>query len=88
MGSPTVNKGILHAAAGILDLIQGLGFKNKKAATFGSYGWSGEAVKLLAEKLEAAGLKVIQEGLRLPWVPGEEELDQCREFGRQFAMKL
>ncbi|MGI6552031.1 MAG: anaerobic nitric oxide reductase flavorubredoxin [Bacillota bacterium] len=88
VGSPTVNKGILHAAAGILDLIQGLGFKNKKAATFGSYGWSGEAVKLLAEKLEAAGLKVIQEGLRLPWVPGEEELDQCREFGRQFAMKL
>ncbi|HHX51640.1 MAG TPA: anaerobic nitric oxide reductase flavorubredoxin, partial [Clostridia bacterium] len=88
VGSPTVNKGILYAAAGILDLIQGLGFKNKKAAAFGSYGWSGESVKLLSEKLGAAGLEVVQEGLRLLWVPDEEGLDKCREFGRQFAGKL
>ncbi len=45
MGSPTVNNGILVAVAGLIEEIKGLKFKNKKAAAFGSYGWSGEAVK-------------------------------------------
>jgi flavorubredoxin len=45
VGSPTVNKGVLSSVAGILEEIRGLGFKNKKGAAFGAYGWSGEAVK-------------------------------------------
>jgi flavorubredoxin len=43
MGSSTINRGILSAAATIFEMIKGLGFKNKKAAVFGSYGWSGES---------------------------------------------
>ena len=42
VGSPTVNKGVLSSVAGIMEEIKGLGFKNKKAAAFGTYGWSGE----------------------------------------------
>ncbi|MGE4284577.1 MAG: anaerobic nitric oxide reductase flavorubredoxin, partial [Clostridia bacterium] len=41
LGSPAINKGILFSAAGIVEMIKGLGFKNKKAAGFGCYGWSG-----------------------------------------------
>ena len=41
-GASTVNKGIMHATGGLLEMIQGIGFKNKKAAAFASYGWSGE----------------------------------------------
>ena len=47
VGSPTVNKGLFSAVAGIMEEIRGLGFKNKKAGAFGAYGWSGEAVKMI-----------------------------------------
>src|SRR5699024_1748069 len=47
VGSSTVNKSIMSATAGILDMIRGIGFRKKKAAAFGSYGWSGESVGLV-----------------------------------------
>ena len=49
VGSSTVNNGYLYSIAGILEMIKGMKLKNKKAACFGSYGWSGEAVKLMTE---------------------------------------
>ena len=49
VGSPTINKGILVSVAGMLEEIRGLKFKNKKAASFGAYGWSGESVKMISE---------------------------------------
>ena len=88
MGSPTVNNGILVAVAGLLEEIKGLKFKNKKAAAFGSYGWSGEAVKIISERLQASGFEVIDEGLRLSWAPNEAMHEQCREYGREFIRKL
>ncbi|MCL5056809.1 MAG: flavodoxin domain-containing protein [Actinobacteria bacterium] len=44
IGSSTINKGILSSTAALLEVIKGLQFKNKIAASFGSYGWSGESI--------------------------------------------
>lgn len=88
MGSPTVNNGILGAVAGLIQELKGLKFKNKKAAAFGSYGWSGEAVKILSERLGDSGFAVVDEGLRLIWSPDEESKNRCREYGREFVSKL
>lgn len=88
VGSPTVNNGILVAVAGILKEIQGLKFKNKKAAAFGSYGWSGEAVKMISERLQTSGFSVVDEGLKLTWSPDEAMRERCREYCRQFAINL
>ncbi len=88
MGSPTVNNGILVAVAGVIEEIKGLKFKNKKAAAFGSYGWSGEAVKIINEKLEGSGFDIVDEGLRLSWSPDEGSKNKCREYGREFVSKL
>lgn len=88
MGSPTVNNGILVAVAGLIEEIKGLKFKNKKAAAFGSYGWSGEAVKIISEKLGNSGFEVVDEGLRLSWSPDEESKNKCREYGRKFVNKM
>lgn len=88
VGCPTVNKGLLSAAAGMLELIGGMSFKNKKAAAFGSYGWSGESPKILTEKLLAAGFQIIQDELRLTWVPDADGQEAARKFGREFAAKL
>ncbi|MBP8692143.1 MAG: anaerobic nitric oxide reductase flavorubredoxin [Sedimentibacter sp.] len=85
VGSSTINNGILSAAAGILEMIKGLKFTNKKAAAFGSYGWSGEAVKIITEQLKEAKFDVVNEGIRELWNPDEEALERCREFGRSLV---
>jgi flavorubredoxin len=84
-GSPTVNRGVLSALAGILEEIRGLGFKNKKAAAFGAYGWSGESVKMITERLKEGGFIVVNDGLKLLWNPDSEGVADCAAFGRDFA---
>jgi len=87
-GSSTCNRGILSAAAGLLEMVKGLGFKDKKAAAFGSYGWSGESVKILNEELSKAGFELIGDGLRDMWKPDAAALAKFREYGKQLAAKI
>lgn len=82
VGSSTINNGILSAAAGILEMIKGLKFTDKKAAAFGSYGWSGESVKIITEELNESKFEIVSEGIRELWSPDEEALQRCREFGK------
>ncbi len=88
MGSPTINKGILSALAGLLEEIRGLNFKKKKAAAFGTYGWSGESVKMLTEGLKHAGFEVINDGIKALWNPDEQSLEEAIQFGRKYAEAL
>jgi flavorubredoxin len=85
VGSPTVNKGILSAVAAILEEMKGLKFRNKKAAAFGCYGWSGESVKMIQGQLEAAGFQVIDDGLRCLWNPDPKSIESCVEYGGKLA---
>jgi flavorubredoxin len=85
VGSPTINRGILSSVAAILEEIKGLGFKEKKAAAFGSYGWSGEAIKTISSRLHEAGFEVVNEGVRTLWNPDIQSLDHCFEFGASIA---
>ena len=87
-GSPTVNKGILAPLSGMLHEVKGLSFKSKKAAVFGTYGWSGESVDVLTKMVEDAGFEIVQPGLKKLWSPDEDSLDGCREFGSGFAAKI
>lgn len=87
-GSSTINKGILSAMASTIEIMKGLKFKNKKAAGFGSYGWSGESPKLMSEELAKCGFEVIEEGLGVMWQPDEAALEICRDYGRKLAEKL
>lgn len=87
-GSPTINNGISYAIAGLLEMVHGLKFKNKKAAAFGSYGWSGEGVKLLNQHLQDSGLALVNDGLKTLWVPDGKTLEECRQYGRDFALAV
>ncbi|WP_252230594.1 anaerobic nitric oxide reductase flavorubredoxin [Clostridium sp. ZBS15] len=88
LGSSTINNGILASTASILEMIKGFKFKGKKGAAFGSYGWSGESIKLITEELEKAGITTINSGIRELWTPDEEALERCREFGKNIAEEL
>ncbi len=85
MGSPTLNNNLLPEMAGFISMIKGLKFKNKKAAAFGCYGWSGEAVKQMNELMQAAGFEVVSEGFRSLWNPDEDQLAKAVELGEQLG---
>lgn len=88
IGSSTVNNGILYSISGILEMIKGMKFKNKKFASFGSYGWSGEAIKIINEELRDAKYEVFMDGIKELWNPDDKQLERCKEFGREFAKKI
>lgn len=88
IGSPTINNGISFATAGILEMMVGMKLRNKKGAAFGSFGWSGEAVKIIDEHLNKAGIETGGKTISLKWVPDNDMLQQCVDFGKAFAESL
>jgi flavorubredoxin len=69
----------------ILEDLKGLRFKNKIGAAFGSYGWSGECVKIIEQHLEACKIPVAAPGVLAKWQPTAADLDKCRDLGRAVA---
>ncbi|MDD4952978.1 MAG: flavodoxin domain-containing protein, partial [Desulfovibrionaceae bacterium] len=69
VGSPTHNNGVLPLVAGMLTYMKGLRPRNKLAAAFGSFGWSGESVKVITEWLESMRMDVVGPGLKVRHVP-------------------
>lgn len=82
VGSPTVHQGILSSVSGWLEFLKELKFKNKKAAVFGCYGWSGECTKVLRKELTEAGFDVVEPEIRCSWNPRPEDLDQAKEVAK------
>jgi flavorubredoxin len=88
VGSPTINRGILVSVASVLEEIKGLKFRNKKAAAFGCYGWSGESIKIISENLKTAGFGVIDDGIRAMWNPDYESMTKCLAYGKRLAVNV
>ncbi len=87
VGSPTINRGILSAVAGFMEEVRGLKFRGKKAAAFGTYGWSGESVDTINKGLESAGFELLGSGIKALWNPDDDSLKKCEEFGKEIAKK-
>ena len=80
VGSPTCVNDVLTSVAGWLSFLKTLKFKNKKAAAFGCYGWSGESVKILQTKLAEAGFEVVEGNVRSLWNPDEEDFAKISDM--------
>jgi flavorubredoxin len=85
VGSPTLNNQLYPSLADFLTYMKGLKPLNKIGAAFGSYGWSGEAVKMLNKELEDMKFDVIDPGLRIQYVPDKAALEACYELGRKIG---
>ena len=88
LGSPTFNQNILLPVYQVFAMINPIRDKGKPAASFGSYGWSGEAAKIINSNLANLKLKVVSEGLMIRFCPHKEVLEKCIEFGRSFRRKM
>jgi flavorubredoxin len=82
IGSPTLNQGILPTIAPILEDLRGLKFQNKIGAAFGTYGWSGESVKVIEEHLNRCKIPIATPGVRAKWQPKTGDLANCRKLGQ------
>jgi flavorubredoxin len=82
VGSPTLNNGIFPTVSDFLTYAKGLRPQNKIGVSFGSYGWSGEAATLISKELEAMKVKLIQEPLKIQYVPGAEGIRSSKELGK------
>ncbi len=88
VGSPTINQNTLLPVYKLLSLINPLRDRGKLAATFGSYGWSGEAPGIIEDNLRNLKLKIAGERLALKFYPGGEKAEELKSFGNSFAMEL
>jgi coenzyme F420H2 oxidase len=91
LGVPTMFNQIYPSIGDLIFYLRGLNFGKtgikRKAVTFGSKGWSGEAPKILADELEKCGFTV-EEQIKVNYVPTEEELDKCYEIGSKLALEI
>jgi len=85
IGSPTLNNGLLPTITPILEDLKGLKFQNKIGAAFGTYGWSGESVKLIEEHFGRCRIPVVAQGVLAKWQPKEPDLEACKNLGRTVA---
>lgn len=89
IGTPTLNNGMFPTVGGFLTYLKGLKPPAKVAGAFGSYGWSPTGgVEAAIEELKQARIPEIVEPLKYQFIPDPEELDQCVEYGREFAKKV
>ena len=88
LGSPTINGDAVRPIWELLSSLTTVALQGKVGAAFGSYGWSGEAVRMIDERLKGLKLDVPVDGLRVKLAPTDEELSRCRTFGEQLGTYL
>jgi NADH oxidase (H2O-forming) len=88
VGSPTINQNILMPVYQLFAAINPLRDKGKLAGSFGSYGWSGEAEKLISANLANLKLLYFGQGLFVKFTPNVAGIEQGIAYGRAFAKKM
>ena len=88
LGCPTLNNGMLPRMAGFLMYMRGLRPTNKIGAAFGSFGWSGEAVKLMNKAMTEMKFTICHPGLKVQYVPEANNLDECVKLGNTIGQTL
>jgi flavorubredoxin len=88
IGSPTLNNILYPSVAELLTHLRGLRPKHRICGAFGSYGWSGGAVKEAYGEFQRMGLEVVEPGIQLMYRPSAEDEQACYAFGREFARRV
>ena len=69
--------------------VKNVNLRGKLGAAFGSYGWSGEASKLIIEILKNKFEMIITEPpFPVKYQPDEASIENCRQLGRRIAESL
>lgn len=88
IGSPTINQNIMLQIYQIFALINPIRDRDKLAATFGSFGWSGEGEKLIDSCLTNLKFKMYGNNIFVKFSPHDDVLNKCIEYGKGFGEKI
>jgi anaerobic nitric oxide reductase flavorubredoxin len=88
VGSPTLNNGMFPTIGSFLTYATGLKPKGKLWSFFGSYGWGGGAVRNMTEIAKKAGFQINEQSIEVKYIPKNEDLKTCIEFGQQIATRI
>lgn len=88
IGSSTFYYRMLPPLEKFIDDLGKAGVKGKIGAAFGSYGWSGEAPVMIADKMREMGINVIDPVLRIQYQPTDKDLEECKRLGKDIANKV
>ncbi len=88
IGSSTFYYKMLPPMEKFIESLEKAKVADKVGAAFGSYGWSGEAPVMIAEKMRELGMKVIDPVLRIQYEPSEKDLEECKRLGKDLAAKV
>lgn len=81
LGGSTYNYQLNKAMDPFLKEMEKLNLKGKVGIAFGSYGWSGEGVPTLIQKMKSFGMNVIEPGLSVKQTPDEKAIEECFKLG-------
>lgn len=87
-GSPTINGDAVKPVWDLLSSLAVINTKGKLGAAFGSFGWSGEAVRMVEDRMRGLKMHLPVPGYRIKLIPDESELHACCDFGRDVANAL
>jgi flavorubredoxin len=88
VGSPTINQNTLLPVYKLFALINPLRDKGKLGAAFGSYGWSGEAQKIILDNMKNLKLDILEESASFKFSPEGSKDEPLKEFGRLYARRF
>ena len=88
IGTSTFHYKMLPPMEKFIESLEKAKIKAKVGAAFGSYGWSGEAPIMIAEKMRELGMDVIDPVLRIQYQPAEKDLEECKRLGKDIANKV
>jgi NADH oxidase (H2O-forming) len=88
MGSPTINQDAVKPVWDVLSLVCAITNRGKAAGAFGSYGWSGEGVQMMTDRLKSLKFKTVEQGLRFNFVASEEDFIKAEDFATKFIELL
>ena len=91
LGMPTYHHDIGIDMKRLLEevAVKGIKLKGKVGAAFGSYGWSGEAPRMLLEIMKNKfEMKIIEPPLLVKYDPDEKGLEECRKLGKTVAERI
>jgi len=85
VGSPTLNQNTLLPVYKLFALINPIRDRGKLGGSFGSYGWSGEAPRIILENMRLLKLKTFEETGSFKFAPGGNKTELLVDFGRKFG---
>jgi flavorubredoxin len=85
IGTPTINGDAPKPVWELLSCMMLLEKRGKFGASFGSFGWSGEAPEMIQQRMKSLNFRVPLLALKVKLIPTQDELELCYNFGNEFG---